>query len=182
MWLCLLFHSSSWFLELPVCALIHTQNTMSWTLVVKLDFLTENNLQQSCGLKGKPIHTIWLWEYCEAFTVVDSENRVEVSMSLWSQLGAESWPLVLQCGLQVTVHLWEQELQRVFPSYSSVSPTTLIWKEITSIILFTLFHGGVPRPSVYHNWHEDTSLYQKRFLYFVCIYLLLIKCNSTSLM
>lgn len=142
--------------------------------------MTEDNLQESGELKGEPIHTTWLWERCEAFPVV-GDDRVEVSMILWRQLKEESWPLVLQWGLQVTVHLWEQEVQRAFLSSSSVSRATLIWKEVTASILFTLFHGGVPRPSVYLNWYEDTSPYQKRFLYFVCIYLALIKCNSVSL-
>lgn len=86
-----------------MCVNSHSEYNELGFLLKKFDFMTEDNLQQSCGLKGKPVHTIWLWEYCEALPVVGSENRVEVSTSLWNQLGEESWPLVLQCGLQVTV-------------------------------------------------------------------------------
>lgn len=145
--------------------------------------MIEDNLQQSCGLKGKPIHTIWLWECCKAFPVVDSENRVEVSMSLGSQLGrtlTSRVPVWSASHCAVTVHLWEQEVQRVFLSSSSVSPATLIWKD--HILHFIhIFPWRRSQTSVCHNWSEDSSSYQKRFLYFACIYLLLIKYKSISL-
>lgn len=86
-----------------MCINSHSEYNELGFLVAKLNFMIEDNLRQSCGLKGKPVHTIWLWEVCEAFPVVDSENRVEVSMALWSQPGEESWPVVLQWSLQVTV-------------------------------------------------------------------------------
>lgn len=109
----------------------HSEYNELGFLVVKLDFMTEDNLQQSCGLKGKPIHTIWLWEYCEALPVVDSENRgIYVSVkSTGGRTLTSSAPVWSASHCAVTVHLWEQELQRVFLSFSSVSPATLIWKD-----------------------------------------------------